>query len=160
MADYSFTLTRTATSAEATMALGAALGKILETGDAVLLYGDLGAGKTTFSRGLIQAIAADHTDIVSPTFTLVQIYDVQQGTLYHYDLYRLETGNAATLTELGWDDALDSGITLVEWPQRLVAEIVPPKALHVHITACGDHSRDVTFRAGDWWATRLQALKG
>lgn len=140
--------------------LGAALGEVLRPGHVVLLYGDLGAGKTTFSRGLIQQITVeDHTEIVSPTFTLVQIYDVTQGSLYHYDLYRLDSGDASTLTELGWDDALSTGITLVEWPERLTAEYIPLDALSIHITISPDQSREVTFNFTDSWAPLLAGLR-
>lgn len=154
--DYSFTTTFSATSPEAMMALGAALGKVLKTGDVVLLYGDLGAGKTTFSRGLIQSLTTQQTEIVSPTFTLVQTYPVAETMLYHYDLYRLDTGDASTLTELGWDESLTYGITLVEWPERLTKEFIPANALTIRITTCPDQSRALEYSGRTMWQQRLQ----
>jgi tRNA threonylcarbamoyl adenosine modification protein YjeE len=156
MTDYSFTTSRTATSPVGMMALGAALGKTLKTGDVVLLYGDLGAGKTTFSRGLIQSLASQATEIVSPTFTLVQTYDVGNTTLYHYDLYRLEIGDASTLTELGWDESLTDGITLVEWPERLTPEFIPANALTIRIETEADQSRRLDYSGHEKWRHRLQ----
>jgi tRNA threonylcarbamoyladenosine biosynthesis protein TsaE len=157
MAQHSLTSTFTATSPEAMDRLGAALGKLLKTGDVVLLYGDLGAGKTTFSRGLIQSISTEVTEVVSPTFTLVQTYPVSGSMIYHYDLYRLETGDASTLTELGWDESLMEGITLVEWPERLEAGYIPGNALSIHITTNGK-GRDLEFRASERWQERLKAI--
>lgn len=140
------------------MELGAKLGQILRHGDVVLLYGDLGAGKTTFSRGLIQSILPEPEEVVSPTFTLVQTYPTRAAMLYHYDLYRLETGDAGTLTELGWDESLTDGITLVEWPERLTAEYVPPRALFIRITPCPDQSRDLEWSGHASWQSRLSFL--
>ena len=157
MSDYSPDFTLTASTSEAMNALGAALGKCLKQGDVVLLYGDLGAGKTTFSRGLIMAIDHDATEIVSPTFTLVQTYDVNGTVLYHYDLYRLETGDASTLTELGWDEAITNGITLVEWSERLTDDYIPNDALQIHISHIND-TRELKFIGNEDWVTRLRGL--
>lgn len=158
MTEYSLPLTITASSARQMESLGAALGRVLRRGDAVLLFGDLGAGKTTFSRGLIQHIAIDAGDVVSPTFTLVQTYDLPETTLYHYDLYRLETGDASTLTELGWEESLTEGITLVEWSERLEETYIPRDALRVHLRHNPDNSRDLTFSGDADWADRLKGL--
>jgi len=159
MTDYSLPMTITASSAEAMNALGASIGALLKVGDAILLFGDLGAGKTTFSRGLIQSIAKEEGEVVSPTFTLVQTYDVDGAILYHYDLYRLETGDASTLTELGWDESLTNGITLVEWSERLEAEYIPNDALQIHITQNDDNSRSLTFIGDLNWQNRLARLE-
>ena len=158
MSDYSLPITIPASSAEAMVALGAALGNLLKTGDVILLFGDLGAGKTTFSRGLIQAIAKEESEVVSPTFTLVQTYDVDNSVLYHYDLYRLETGDSSTLTELGWDESLTNGITLVEWSERLEPEYIPVDALQIHISHNENNSRDLKFIGNEKWRTRLSGL--
>jgi tRNA threonylcarbamoyladenosine biosynthesis protein TsaE len=86
--------------------------------DIVLLNGDLGLGKSVFSRSVIRALMNnENIDVPSPTFTLVQTYDTPQGDVYHFDLYRLKTPEE--LYEIGWEDALHSGIILVEWPERL-----------------------------------------
>lgn len=155
--DYSFTLTKAATTPEAMAELGAELGAVLKKGDVVLLYGDLGAGKTTFSRGLIQSLCGAETHVVSPTFTLVQTYDLPQGMLYHYDLYRLESGDAHTLTELGWDDSLTYGMTLVEWPERLTQDYIPRNALIIRINACPEGGRELHYSSRQNWADRLTA---
>ncbi len=159
MAQHSLTSTFTATSPDAMDTLGAALGTILKTGDILLLYGDLGAGKTTFSRGLIRGLSPDTAEVVSPTFTLVQTYPVPNSMIYHYDLYRLETGDASTLTELGWDESLMDGITLVEWPERLTADYIPHDALSIHITTNADQSRTLEFKGIEKWHFRLAELK-
>lgn len=102
----------------ATEALGATLAGRLRIGDVVGLKGDLGAGKTTLARAIIRAAAGDPELIVpSPTFTLVEVYETPRGTFWHFDLYRLEA--AEQVYELGWEEALAEGITLVEWPERL-----------------------------------------
>jgi tRNA threonylcarbamoyladenosine biosynthesis protein TsaE len=101
----------------ATEALGRRLAELARPGDAILLEGPLGAGKTSFARAFLRAAAGDPAlEVPSPTFTLVQIYDTKIGMVYHYDLWRISQSN--DMTELDWDDALD-GIVLVEWPDRL-----------------------------------------
>ena len=105
----------TATEAE-TEQVGENLGRQLHPGAVVLLYGDLGAGKTAFVRGLARGAGANPEDVSSPTFTIVQEYAGSQATLYHVDLYRLEP---AEIDDLGLDDLLDSGgIVAIEWAER------------------------------------------
>ena len=93
----------------------------LSVGDVVALSGDLGAGKTVFARALIQARArkmghaVDH--VPSPTYTLVQVYELPGGIIHHFDLYRLEDPNDAW--ELGIEEAFASGISLIEWGERI-----------------------------------------
>ena len=94
--------------------VGARVARMLEAGDVIALHGDLGAGKTTFSRGLI----ADYSgtmDVPSPTYTLVQMYDAGPLPIWHFDLYRLKSPDE--VVELGWDETQD-GIALIEWPDR------------------------------------------
>ena len=116
--------------AEATEALGAALALRLRPGDAVCLYGPLGAGKTTLARGLIRALTGPEEDVPSPTFTLMQLYEGPRFSVSHFDLYRLE--QAGEVDELGLDEALEDGAALIEWPQRLGGRL-PPDRLDIEI---------------------------
>ena len=86
----------------ATRALGAALAGLLMAGDVIALHGDLGAGKTTLTRGLIQALCGADEDVPSPTYTLVQAYDGPGFPIWHFDLYRLDRPDE--VRELGWDE--------------------------------------------------------
>jgi tRNA threonylcarbamoyladenosine biosynthesis protein TsaE len=118
----------------ATEALASRLAALARPGDAILLEGPLGAGKTTFARAFLRAAAGDPgLEVPSPSFTLVQIYDTRIGTVFHYDLWRLD--GAGEMTELDWDDARD-GVVLVEWPDRL-GPLRPADAL------------TITFRLGE-----------
>jgi tRNA threonylcarbamoyl adenosine modification protein YjeE len=111
---------------DATARLGVGIAGGLRAGDAVALWGDLGAGKTTLARAILRALGVTE-DVPSPTFTLVQSYDTRPAVA-HYDLYRLK--NAREMEELGLDDALVEGAVLVEWPER-APEALPPDALHI-----------------------------
>jgi len=119
---------------DATHRLGDAIATRLARGDAVALWGDLGAGKTTLARAILTALAVTG-DVPSPTFTIVQGYETPRLAVGHYDLYRIKS--ARELDELGWDDALDNGAVLVEWPER-APERLPPDALHVRLSMDGN----------------------
>ncbi len=153
MTEYSFTLPDAASTEKA----GAALAALLKPGDVVLLYGDLGAGKTTFCRGLIGALSPSIENVVSPTFTLVQTYETKQGMIYHYDLYRLPEDKPSHLIELGWEESLMNGIVLVEWPERL-GKLIPEDALTIRIGACSQEFRALEYRASPEWLNRLDSL--
>ena len=113
---------------DATARLGASIAGGLKTGDAVALWGDLGAGKTTLARAILKALGVTD-EVPSPTFTLVQSYDTEPR-IAHFDLYRLKS--AREMDELGFEDALADGAVLVEWPER-APEALPPDALHVRL---------------------------
>lgn len=118
----------------ATTRLGAATAALLRVGDAVLLWGDLGAGKSTLARGLVRALTRPDEEVPSPTFTLVQQYEPASGTrpfLSHFDLYRLADADEAF--ELGLDEAMDEGAIIVEWPQRLGARL-PADRLDIELS--------------------------
>lgn len=116
-------------SAKETAGFAASLAPRLGAGDSVLLQGGLGAGKTHFARSLIQArlAAGDrHEDVPSPTYTLVQTYFDGALEIWHADLYRLV--DLDEVFELGLEEAFETGICLIEWPQRL-GTLAPPNAL-------------------------------
>jgi len=108
---------------------GARLGQALRPGDIVALIGGLGAGKTTLARGLVQSVLP-HETVPSPTYTLVQTYDVNDFTLWHCDLYRLEHPDEAY--ELGLMEAMGEDVCLLEWPDRL-GSLLPEDALKIEI---------------------------
>lgn len=119
--------------ADATGRLGAAVAPLLESGEAVLLYGPLGMGKSTLARGLIRALTRPDEDVPSPTFTLVQFYP-SDPPVAHFDLYRLTRPEEAF--EIGLDDALDEGCAVIEWPERLGDDLdraLGPDRLEIHI---------------------------
>jgi len=118
----------------ATARLAAAVAALARPGDAILLDGPLGAGKTEFARAFLRAATGDPAlEVPSPTFTLVQSYPAPRGTVHHYDLWRLDGPDA--LAELGWDEARND-IVLVEWPDRLGA-LRPPDALTIALHPVG-----------------------
>ncbi len=123
-----------------TQRLGEKLASMARPGDALLLEGQLGAGKSSLARAFIRAAMNDPYLVVpSPSFTLVQTYETPGGTtIFHYDLWR--TDGPAALDELGWDEAL-CGIVLVEWPDRL-GELAPPGAWRLRLALAGT-GRDV-----------------
>src|SRR5580693_6055134 len=126
----------------AMLAFAAAQAAWLEPGDFVALSGDLGAGKTTFARGLIRALVEAPTlEAPSPTFTLMQVYETPRGSVVHADFYRLRS--ALELDNLGWDEALTGAIAIVEWPERIRAAL-PHDRLDVTIRF--DLTRGPDFR--------------
>lgn len=143
-------------SAEETGAFASALGARLQPGDVILLEGGIGAGKTHFSRCLIQSLLPEPEDVPSPTFTLVQVYDAPACEIWHSDLYRLSDPNEAI--ELGLEEAFETAICLVEWPDRL-SDLTPEDALSMELTAVDDTTRTASLRWGDpKWAERLKGL--
>lgn len=119
---------------EATAELGAELAEVLLPGDALLLFGDLGAGKTTLARGLIQAWTESEEEAPSPTYTLAQLYEGPRGVLWHFDLYRIARGEE--LEELGLEDAFAEGLALIEWPERL-GGLVPRSRVELRLAMDG-----------------------
>lgn len=110
----------------------------LGPGDVLLLHGQIGAGKTQFSRALIRARLGRAEDVPSPTFTLVQAYEAEDVDIWHADLYRLS--HPDEVTELGLESAFDTAICLVEWPERL-GDLTPERALTLRFSLSGDGRR-------------------
>ena len=131
----------TTTHSEAhTAAVGRDLGSTLSAGDAVLLYGDLGAGKTAFVRGLAEGLGVHPDDVSSPTFTLVQEYRGGRLPLFHVDLYRLD--DPREIDDLGLEEIAAGGVLAIEWAEKL--REVPPGAIAVRIAHGEGDTRTVT----------------
>jgi tRNA threonylcarbamoyladenosine biosynthesis protein TsaE len=138
----------------ATAAFASRIAPLLSTGDTLLLQGDIGAGKSAFARALIRARLGRMEDVPSPTFTLVQTYEAPDGDIWHCDLYRLTHPDEAL--ELGLEEAFESAICLIEWPDRL-GDAVPSDALHLAFAA-GDDGHKITVSGPHPWAARLGGL--
>lgn len=125
-------------SEASTGAVGESLGRTLSRGDVVLLYGDLGAGKTAFVRGMARGLGANPDDVSSPTFTIIQEYAGSSATLHHVDLYRLEP---VEIDDLGLDELIrGDAIVAIEWAERWPSR---PAAIEVRIEAVGEDRRRI-----------------
>mgnify|MGYP000097148143 FL=1 len=136
-----------------TQDLGRALARALQPGDALCLTGPLGAGKSTLARALIRALTTPDEEVPSPTFTLVQFYETADFPLAHFDLYRLSDPDEAY--EIGLDEALDGGVALIEWPQRLEGRL-PATRLDIDIALDGDARRVTLTPHGEFEGRTLE----
>lgn len=130
----------------------------VRTGDLIALHGDLGAGKTTFARAFLMAMAhPDPIEVPSPTFTLVQTYELPRLKMSHFDLYRLI--DPAELDELGLDDLIAGGAALVEWPDHGGTRL-PGTRLDIEIAenTTNPNIRTITLTGAASWAQRLERL--
>ena len=127
-----------------TEAIGAALGKIIEPGTVIAYRGDLGAGKTAFTRGLARGLGC--TEIVtSPTYTIVNEYLGGRIPLFHFDMYRLRSSD--DLFDIGWEDYLDrGGVCAVEWSEKV--DDAMEDALYITIEKLGEDARRITIEGG------------
>lgn len=140
-----------------TTALGACIAPLLDAGDTILLVGDIGAGKSTLARAIVQtrlSALGRQEDVPSPTFTLVQVYDLDTTELWHCDLYRLS--DPQEVDALGLTDAFDTAICLVEWPDRL-GDAFPEGALILSLarSVTGEGRVFSAFENGHAWRNRL-----
>ena len=141
-------MTYTTNSPVETEALGAALSKILPAGTILAYRGDLGAGKTAFTRGLARGLGYAEP-VTSPTYTIVNEYLGGRLPLFHFDMYRL--GSSDDLWDIGWEDYLDrDGICAVEWSENV--DDAMENAVWVTIEKTGDESRRITIEGGDFLA--------
>jgi tRNA threonylcarbamoyl adenosine modification protein YjeE len=150
----------TLADADATTALGQRLATLLRPGDTLLIDGPIGAGKTHLARAAIQAMLAAEgrwEEVPSPTFTLVQTYDLEATDLVHADLYRL--GGPEGLDDIGLSDQIGRAICLIEWPDRL-GSLAPPDAIVIALAygAAPDERRATIRSAADRWASASATL--
>jgi tRNA threonylcarbamoyladenosine biosynthesis protein TsaE len=141
-----FSVSRSLPDEAATAALGAALGRALEPGMNIFLHGDLGAGKTTLVRGLLRGLGY-RGKVKSPTYTLVELYEISRLYFYHFDFYRLERAQ----------DWVDSGfleyfggaaICLVEWPEKAAGTLPPADVeIRLHMPAAPATGREALLSA-------------
>ena len=139
----------------ATAAFAARIAALAESGDVIALAGDLGAGKTSFARAFIRARGSEE-EVPSPTFTLVQVYELAPAAIWHFDFYRVTRPDEAW--ELGIEDAFSQGISLIEWPERL-GPLLPPHRLGITLLF-GDQpdARRARIAAGEGWRERLAGI--
>jgi tRNA threonylcarbamoyl adenosine modification protein YjeE len=149
----------TTDSSEHTERLGEVLGAWLRPGDVVLLHGDLGAGKTTLTKGIARALGVGDT-VSSPSFALVNEYALPELRLFHLDLYRLD--DPADLDSIGFTEltSTEDGIAIVEWPER-AGTLLPDRYLLVEISYAGEGHRRVrvTGVPAETWHERLPVLE-
>ena len=133
-------------SPEATFELGAELGRRLRGGDAVLLHGGLGAGKTLFTKGVLSALDFYTDEVTSPSFTLVNLYRTDDMDVYHIDLWRIDKGSDAAFG-VGLDEIVEqeNAVVIIEWAERLGGYRFPSRVFEVSIEGSGEGPRRVTI---------------
>lgn len=136
-ADDRFSVSRPLGNEAETRALGHEISLFVRPGDVICLYGDLGAGKTTLARGLIQALSASdcQTDVPSPTFTIVQPYQHLRTPVRHYDLYRIS--DPEELDEIGFLEDMETTVSIIEWPDHAGSEL-PENRIEVELAISGE----------------------
>ena len=131
-------------SPEETEKVGAALGNILKPGTVIAYRGDLGAGKTAFTRGLARGLGSKEM-VTSPTYTIVNEYLGGRLPLFHFDMYRLASSD--DLWDIGWEDYLDrNGVCAVEWSENVADAMENP--ISITIEKLGEDSRRITIEGG------------
>ena len=138
-------MTYTTNSPAETEAVGAALGKLLRPGTVIAYRGDLGAGKTAFTRGLARGLGSSEI-VTSPTYTIVNEYLGGRLPLFHFDMYRLRSSD--DLWDIGWEDYLDrGGVCAVEWSENV--DDAMEDAVCITIEKLGEDSRRITIEGGN-----------
>ncbi len=148
-------LTFDAGSLQDTEALAKRFAEVLKPGDVLGLEGDLGAGKTAFARALIQALGSVE-EVPSPTFTLIQTYELPALVVWHVDLYRIE--DESELQELGLEEAFEEALTIIEWPERLGSQM-PADYINIHMLEVGESGRKFTITSKGRAVARLCELE-
>ena len=112
-----------------TIAFAKKFAKTLKGNEIIALWGTLGVGKTVFSKAVIQKLTGQKEEVPSPTFTLLQTYDTPSGEIFHFDFYRIKSSEEAY--EIGIEDAFESGICLIEWPEK-IGKLLPKRAINIY----------------------------
>jgi tRNA threonylcarbamoyl adenosine modification protein YjeE len=155
LSEDSFFKQATLKSEAETAALGGRIAKLLRAGDTVTLSGTLGAGKSVLARAIVRHFLPGE-EVPSPTFTLVQTYETPAFSISHIDLYRVKTPNE--VRELGLDEALERGVLLIEWPDRMGA-LLPLDRLDVVFEGVEDDEERILKIIGRGsWASRVKEL--
>lgn len=131
-------------SEEETIKIAERFSEVVKIGDFICLEGTLGMGKSVFARGFIQ-YQADADEVPSPTFTLVQSYEGKNYDIFHYDLYRIK--NAEEIFEIGMEDMMFEGVSLVEWPSKMTTYL-PNNRIEITINGKDNH-REISFELND-----------
>jgi len=135
-------LSRLLSSSQEMEDLGKELGRIVSTPAVIAFHGDLGAGKTTFIKGLVCGAAlVSSREVNSPTFTYLNIY-IGTKEIYHFDLYRLK--GSEDFLVMGFDEYFNKGICCIEWAER-IPDLLPPGSIHIHIQSLGETKRKITI---------------
>lgn len=134
-------------SPEETFELGEKFGETLQGGEVVLLSGGLGAGKTLFTKGILNALEFDIDEVTSPSFTLVNLYKTESFDVYHIDFYRLDE-NTNVAFAVGLNEILEdeTAVVIIEWAERLKKFSFPAKAFRVEIEGDGDEPREIKIK--------------
>lgn len=143
-------------SKEKTQKLGAFMASFFLPGDVILLKGDLGAGKTTFTAGVAKSLEIKD-DVISPTFNIMKCYFKGKIPLYHIDAYRLENQNI----ELGLEEFIEGdGVCFIEWPQY-ISPLLPDETLSITLKNIGESEREITLEGeSEHFIEIIEAVKG
>lgn len=136
----------TSNSPDETFRSGEAIGRSLNGGDVVLLFGELGAGKTLLTKGILNALDFDIDEVTSPSFTLVNLYKTARFDVYHIDLWRLDATQDVSAA-IGLDEILENerAITVIEWAEHLGDFTFPRSVVSVELTGDGDEPRKISI---------------
>lgn len=139
-------MTHESTSVEQTEQIAAGVARGLKGGECVALFGDLGAGKTQFVRGLVKGLGGNPHTVSSPTFVLLNVYDSGRLKVFHLDAYRVH--GADDFDAIGFTELLEQGgVVVVEWAER-VTRLLPADSIQITLNATGEGSRRIEVKSG------------
>ncbi len=144
--------------ARQTQELGEELGKGIKSPACLALSGELGAGKTCLAQGIMRGLGVKQVYLTSPSYTIINQYQSPKGLVFHCDFYRLASAEQAG--ELGWEEYLEQGIVLIEWPEKILAALGKAKFLHIKLKHLGEQERQIEFvPRGEKYRQLLQQLR-